>query len=93
MSSWVNLAQFIGTADDIRAEIDALTSAQGSRLATESALTILICFTFIFQIRHLPFRLATHLQIAGIPKVSIGANTGRAVIIGNAECIGSTLNL
>lgn len=93
MSSWIDLAQLVGTADNIRAEVDALTSAQGSRLATESALTILIRFTFIFQIRHLSFWLATHLQIAGVSKVSIGANTGRAVIIGNAECIGSTLNL
>lgn len=93
MSCWVNLAQLVGTADDIRAEVDALTSAQGSRLATESTLAILVRFAFIFQIWHLPFRLATHLQITGIAKVSIGANTRRAMIIGHAECIGSTLNL
>lgn len=93
MSSWVNLAQLVGTADNIRAEVDALTSAQGSCLATESTLTILIRFAFIFQIWHLPFRLATHLQIAGIAKVSIRANTRRAMIVGNAECIGSTLYL
>lgn len=93
MTRWVNLAQLVGTADHVRTEIDALPDALGTCLATVSTLTILIRLTFILQIGYLAFQLATHLQIAGITKVSIGADARGTMIIGDAEGIGSTLNL
>lgn len=93
MTRWVNLAQLVGTADHVRTEIDALAYALGTCLATVSTLTILIRFTFILQIGYFAFQLATHLQIARITKVSIGADTRGTMIVGDAEGIGSTLNL
>lgn len=92
MAGGVNLAQLVGTADHVRAEIDAFACALGACLATETTLTILVSFAFVLEIGNLAFQLATYLQIAGITKVTIGADTRRTMIVGDAERVGSALN-
>lgn len=61
MPSWVDLAQLVGSADNIGAEINALLDAVNAGLTTVSSTTVLIRFTFILFLGNCSFRLASHL--------------------------------
>lgn len=93
MTSWVDLAQLVGSADDIGAQVNALPGAVNTGLTSKSTFTVAVRFTFILLLCSRPFRLASHLQVTWVAKVSIGAYTRGTMILSHAEGIGTTLNL
>lgn len=95
MASRVDLAQLVGSADHVGAEVHALPGAMcAGCLASKSSFTVLVRPAFVLLLHgYLPLRLAAHLQVARVAKVAIGADAGGTMVIRHAQGIGSTLNL
>lgn len=93
MAGWIDFAQLVRTANNVRAQINAFPCAQCVRLTAKASLTVLVCAALILEIGHLALRLTAHLQIAWVTKVAIGTDTRRAMIIGHTKCIRTALYL